>query len=69
MTNDILEQTIQIRKTNKIKIPDAIIAASAIIHNLTVVTRNLDDLKISKGWVSKTHGCGRKQVNPFTSSA
>jgi len=40
-----LEQPIKlkaadIRKIHKIKLPDAIIAATALIYNLTLVTRN-----------------------------
>jgi predicted nucleic acid-binding protein len=34
---------IEIRKTSKIKLPDAIIAATAIKHNLTLLTRNEKD--------------------------
>ena len=43
LTEDIEKQTILIRKTNKIKLPDAIIAATAITRNLTLVTRNSSD--------------------------
>ena len=45
LTNEISELTISLRKSVKIKIPDAIIAATAIIHNLTLLTRNLKDFK------------------------
>jgi predicted nucleic acid-binding protein len=43
LTSRIAEQTIQIRKNNRIKLPDATIAATAIIHQLEVVTRNSSD--------------------------
>jgi len=43
LTEDIEKQTILIRKTHKIKLPDAIIAATAITHHLTLVTRNSND--------------------------
>jgi len=43
LTEDIEKQTILIRKTHKIKLPDAIIAATAIKHQLTLVTRNSSD--------------------------
>lgn len=45
INNDIIEQTIDLRKNFKIKIPDAIVAATALVYNLTLVTRNIDDFK------------------------
>jgi len=38
-------KTADIRKQHKIKLPDAIIAATALIYELTLVTRNTDDFK------------------------
>ena len=56
LTEEVEKQTILIRKSKKIKLPDAIIAATAIVHNLTLVTHNSDDFKnISK----------LKILNPF----
>jgi len=46
--DDIIEQTIQIRKSHKIKIPDAIVAATAIINDLILLTRNTGDFKSVK---------------------
>ena len=43
LTNDIVNKTIALRKNIKIKLPDGIIAASASVHNLAIVTRNTDD--------------------------
>jgi predicted nucleic acid-binding protein len=43
LTSRIAEQTIQIRKNHRIKLPDATIAATAIIHQLELVTRNSSD--------------------------
>ena len=43
LNEDIEQQTVLIRKTQKIKLPDAIIAATAITHHLTLVTRNSSD--------------------------
>jgi len=35
----------EIRKKTGIKIPDAIIAATALVYNLTLITRNIKDFK------------------------
>jgi predicted nucleic acid-binding protein len=43
LTNDIVNKTIQIRQKQKIKIPDAIIAATALVNGLTLVSRNIKD--------------------------
>jgi predicted nucleic acid-binding protein len=43
LTATIAEQTIQIRKAHKIKLPDAVIAATALVNQLTLVTRNISD--------------------------
>lgn len=41
----IITLTIEIRKQIKIKLPDAIIAATALYNNLTLITRNKADFK------------------------
>lgn len=41
----IILRTIALRKLLKIKLPDAVIAATAIVHDLTLITRNTDDFK------------------------
>jgi predicted nucleic acid-binding protein len=38
-------QTIDIRVKYKTKLPDAVIAATAIYHNLILITRNISDFK------------------------
>src|SRR5665213_2052832 len=43
ISNAVIERTIQIRKSVRIKIPDALIAASAEIFQASVVTRNSAD--------------------------
>lgn len=45
LNDDIVKATIQIRKTNKIKTPDAIIAATAMIFDYTLITSNTGDFK------------------------
>ncbi|MFY8003432.1 MAG: PIN domain-containing protein [Chitinophagaceae bacterium] len=37
--------TAELRKNFKIKLPDAIIAATAIVNELTLITRNTNDFK------------------------
>ena len=41
----IADMAIEIRKKQRIKLPDAIIAATAKVLNLCLVTRNIDDFK------------------------
>lgn len=49
LDDDIATETINLRKKYKIKLPDAIIAATAIVSNLTLVTSNVDDFKNVQG--------------------
>lgn len=49
LSDEIVNQTIVIRKAYKIKLPDAIIAATAMSNNLTLVTGNVADFKMIKG--------------------
>lgn len=45
INEQVEEKTIKLRKSYKIKLPDAIIAATAIVNNLTLITRNTIDFK------------------------
>ena len=45
LTDNIIERTIKLRQDYKMKLADALIAATALEHNLTLVTRNVDDFK------------------------
>jgi len=45
LTDDVVNQTIQIRQKQKIKIPDAIIASTALVEGLILVSRNTKDFK------------------------
>ncbi len=45
----IADKTIELRKIYKIKLPDAIIAATALVYNLTIITRNTSDFKNIEG--------------------
>ena len=56
LNEEIIIQTIHIRQKHKIKLPDAIIAATAIVNKLTLITHDIDDysvvknLKIADSW-------------------
>ena len=43
ITRDIAEQAVIVRRQNRIKLPDAIIKATAQIHSALLVTRNTRD--------------------------
>ncbi len=52
----IVQQTISLRSNYSIKLPDAVIAASALNHDLKLMTRNQADFKSIVGLIV---------VNPF----
>ena len=45
ISSPVMELSVKIRRKKKIKLPDAIIAASAIHHDLILVTRNIKDFE------------------------
>ena len=45
----VVENTISICKSHRIKLPDAIIAATALVYNLILITRNISDFKNING--------------------
>jgi len=49
INNSIIEKTIAMRKRYRIKLPDAIIAATALVNNLTLLTRNVADFNNIEG--------------------
>ena len=54
----VMELSVEARRTKKMKLPDAIIAASAVHYDLTLVTRNIKDFK----------GTAVKALDPFLAS-
>ena len=52
----IVKRAIALRQSRKMGLADAIIAASALVHDLPLVTRNVDDFK---------HVAGLRIINPF----
>ncbi len=45
LTSEIVNETILIRKNNKLKLPDSIIAATAGVQNVILITRNISDFE------------------------
>ncbi len=45
----VILKAIEIRKTYKTKLPDAIIAATALVNEFTIITRNTKDFDKIKG--------------------
>ena len=41
----VTKKTIELRKSKKLKLGDAIIAATALVYDLTIITRNTSDFK------------------------
>jgi len=56
LENEIKLKTAEVRKTYNVKLPDAIIAATALVYDLTLITRNDKDFKKISGL---------KIINPF----
>lgn len=56
LSREIENYTIEIRKSYKIKLPDAIIAATAIVNNLYLITNNVKDFDMIQNL---------KIINPF----
>ncbi len=45
LTRYIVNRTIALKKIKKMKLPDAVVAATALVHNLTLISRNKADFK------------------------
>jgi predicted nucleic acid-binding protein len=45
LTDEIVDKTIQIRQKQKIKLPDAVIASTALVNGLILVSHNTKDFK------------------------
>jgi len=56
ITDAVADQAIAIRKLHKIKLGDTLIAATALVNGLTLITRNEADFK---------NILGLKVINPF----
>ena len=58
ISQDIVEQATRLRQVKKMSLGDALIAGTALTHNLTLVTRNATDF----AWIA-----GLQVLNPFDS--
>lgn len=45
INDDVADQTIKLKQIVKTKTPDAIIAATAVAHNMALLTNNISDFK------------------------
>ena len=57
LDQDVVQQTIVLRRSHRIKLPDAIIAATALVHGLTLISWNDRNF---------LHVSGLSYRNPFT---
>ena len=56
LTDETVDKTIQIKRQTRMKLPDGVIAATCLINDMTLVTRNTNDFKNIEGL---------KLYNPF----
>lgn len=52
----VIEQAVRLKQNKKMSLGDAIIAGTALVYNLTIVTRNINDFR----WINDL-----KLLNPF----
>jgi toxin FitB len=57
ITSIVLDQAVALRQIRKISLGDSLIAATSLVHDLTLVTRNVKDF----AWIS-----GIKLLDPFS---
>ncbi|CAD0229622.1 PilT protein-like [Planktothrix agardhii] len=60
ISQSVINQAVKLKQLRKMSLGDAIIAGTALVYDLTVVTRNIDDFC----WITDL-----KLLNPFDDSA
>ena len=56
LAQDVLDQAVTLRQQRKMSLGDALVASTALVHGLTLVTRNVADFR----WIP-----GLSLLNPF----
>ncbi|MFL6234177.1 MAG: type II toxin-antitoxin system VapC family toxin [Thermoanaerobaculia bacterium] len=56
LAQPVLDEAVRLRQAKKIKLGDSLVAGTALLHDLTLVTRNIDDF---------TGIEGLRLLNPF----
>jgi toxin FitB len=56
LSQAVLDHAVKLRQVRKMTLGDALVSSTALVHDLTLVTRNIDDFK----WIA-----GLKLLNPF----
>jgi predicted nucleic acid-binding protein len=56
LSQAVLDQAVALRQQRKMSLGDALVAGTALVHELTLVTRNIEDFR----WIQ-----GLTLVNPF----
>ncbi len=52
--HEVIEEAARLRRLVKVKAPDAIVAATALIRHATLITRNVDDFRRIPGLSSRS---------------
>jgi hypothetical protein len=60
LTDEVANETINLRIKHRIKLPDAVIAATAKLYSLGIVTRNVSDFNS----IEKIHVINPHNINP-----
>ena len=56
LSQTVLDQAVTLRQQRKMSLGDALVAGTALVHGLTLVTRNVEDFQ----WIQ-----GLSLLNPF----
>lgn len=59
ISDEVVERAVKLRQTKKLSLGDSLIAGTALMHNLTLVTRNTSDFD----WIQNL-----RLLNPFAAN-